>query len=269
MRSVRFLFTRRWILFAITVALLAALAWRLGEWQFHRLEERKERNAIIERNLGAPPTAVDQVLAEGRPVDSEDQWLRVTATGSYDASNTVVVRYQTRHGGAGVDVVVPLLTDSGTALLVDRGWVASENRAADVSDVPSPPTGEVTVTGWVRIDATGSSTSVTDHSVRSIASGPIGAAIGRPVYGGFVDLESESPAPAAPLERTELPELDNGPHFFYGLQWWFFALLAIFGFFYLAYDEWRGGPRSRRGSQAAQQAPVDGDHSAGDPARRG
>ena len=25
----------------------------------------------------------------------------------------------------------------------------------------------------------------------------------------------------------ELPELDNGPHFFYGLQWWFFGLLAL------------------------------------------
>ena len=44
----------------------------------------------------------------------------------------------------------------------------------------------------------------------------------------------------------ELPELNNGPHFFYGLQWWFFGVLAIFGFFYLLYDEWRNGPRGER-----------------------
>ncbi len=37
--------------------------------------------------------------------------------------------------------------------------------------------------------------------------------------------------------HAELPDLGNGPHFFYGLQWWFFGVLAVFGFFYLAYDE--------------------------------
>ena len=63
------------------------------------------------------------------------------------------------------------------------------------------------------------------------------------MLGGFVDLRSESPEPATALEPVELPELDNGPHFFYGLQWWFFGALAIFGFFYLIYDEWRGRPR--------------------------
>ena len=56
---------------------------------------------------------------------------------------------------------------------------------------------------------------------------------------GFVDLASETPEPAEPLEPTELPDLGNGPHFFYGLQWWFFAVLAVCGFGYLAYDERR------------------------------
>ncbi len=44
----------------------------------------------------------------------------------------------------------------------------------------------------------------------------------------------------------ELPELGNGPHFFYGLQWWFFGVLAVFGFCYLAWDERRHGPRGER-----------------------
>jgi cytochrome oxidase assembly protein ShyY1 len=268
-RSLGFLVSRRWILFLLAVIALAALAWRLGEWQFHRLDERKARNAIIERNLTAPATPVDQVLAVGRPVATEDQWRRVTATGTYDVSNTVVVRYQTRSGAAGVDAVVPLVTSSGTALLVDRGWVATENAGASAADVPPPPTGPVTVTGWVRIDATGSSTTVSDHSVRSISSAAIGPAIGHEVYGGFVDQQTEDPAPTTPLAGTEMPELDNGPHFFYGLQWWFFAALAIFGFCYLAYDEWRGPRRNATGSEAAEHAPVDGERDAGDPASRG
>ena len=88
-------------------------------------------------------------------------------------------------------------------------------------------------------DATGGSTQVVDASTRAINSAAIGQAIDEQVYGGFVDLVSEDPAPSTKLEPADLPDLGNGPHFFYGLQWWFFGLLAIGGFLYLVVDEWR------------------------------
>jgi cytochrome oxidase assembly protein ShyY1 len=144
-------------------------------------------------------------------------------------------------------VVVPLQTEAGPALLVDRGWLSTDNSGAAPDDVPAPPAGEVTITGYVRKDATGDSARVSDGSTRSISSARIGPAIDHEVYGGFVDLVSEDPLPETPLLKAELPDLGNGPHFFYGLQWWFFGLLAVFGFVYLAYDEWRGGPHDRRG----------------------
>ena len=239
MRSPGFLLSRRWVLFALVVGLLAWAAWLLGQWQFHRLDDRRERNAVIERNEDLAPAAVDEVLAPGRPVDPQDEWRVVEATGTYAVDDTVIVRYRTRDGAAGVDVVVPLVTESGAALLVDRGWMATDNRGLDAADTPPPPEGEVTVTGWVRQDATGDSTSVSDGSTRAISSEQIGEAIDQEVFGGFVDLRSEDPPAAEPLELAELPELDEGPHFFYGLQWWFFGALALFGFCYLAYDEWR------------------------------
>jgi cytochrome oxidase assembly protein ShyY1 len=245
-RSLRFLLSRRWVAFFLVVVVLAYATWWLGRWQFHRLEDRQRDNAVVERNEGASPAPVDDVLAAGREVDPDDEWRLVTATGSYLSDETVIVRYRTRDGASGVDVVVPLQTDAGPALLVDRGWLATGNSGATPDVVPAPPSGEVTVTGYVRKDATGDSAQVTDGSTRSISSVQIGPAIGREVYGGFVDLASEDPAPETPLLKAELPDLSNGPHFFYGLQWWFFGLLAVFGFLYLAYDEWRGGPRDRR-----------------------
>ncbi len=270
MRSLSFLLSRRWLLFAITVVLLTALAWRLGLWQFHRLEDRKATNAIVERNVAADPVPAADVLEIGSPARSSDEWKRVTATGEYDAADTVVVRYQTREGEAGVDVVVPLHTEEGAVLLVDRGWMAASNRGADVSDVPAPPAGRVTVTGWVRLDGTGSSTRVSDQSVRSISSSSIGEALDLEVYGGFIDLDTEDPAPAQALAKAELPDLGNGPHFFYGLQWWFFGLLAVFGFFYLLYDEWRGPERTtgrtRRWLQGPEHPAVDGQHDPADKA---
>ena len=259
MHRLGFLVSRRWGFFFIAVILLSWLAWELGQWQFDRLDDRRDRNALVERNEHRDPVPVEEVLAPGRSVGVEDEWSLVTATGTYVADDAVYVRYRTNKSRSGVQVVMPLLLDSGATLLVDRGWWPAQNRGEIPDDVPAPPPGLVEVTGRVRADTTGDATKVTDHSTRAVSSQRIGEAIDQETLGGFVELVSESPEPAEALVPTPEPELDEGPHFFYGLQWWFFGGLAIFGFCYLLYDEWRD---RRRESEAAQETAVDGD---GDP----
>ena len=279
MHKLRFLVSRRWVAFAFVVVFLGWVAWRLGEWQFDRLEERQDRNATIERNERAGADPIVEVMAPGRDVTRDTEWRIVEATGTYAVEDTVIVRYRTREGAAGVDVVVPLELPDGSSVLVDRGWFGTDNRGATSEDVPEPPAGEVTVTGFVRQDAEGDSTQVSDQSTRAVNSAEIGQALDREVLGGWIDLRTESPEAATPLAPVEMPELNEGPHFFYGLQWWFFGALAIFGFFYLMYDEWRGGrgpwgktrdEGARSGaaadrwpaSEAAQEAAVDRKHHA-------
>jgi cytochrome oxidase assembly protein ShyY1 len=254
-RSWRFLLSRRWVLFFLTVVVLGYACWWLGEWQFHRLEHKKADNAIVRANYDAPAEPVADVLAPGRTVADHDEWRVVRATGTYDASKTVIVRYRTNDDGdPGVDVVVPLVTTDGTSLLVDRGWLSTEADVPAPGDVPAPPAGKVTVTGWVRQDWSGSSTTITDQSVRAVSSAVIGPALGLKVYGGFVQLRSETPPPATPLTPSDKPDLSNGPHFFYGLQWWFFGVLAAGGFGYLAWDERQHGNRGERRRAAAAAA---------------
>lgn len=229
------------MLFALAVAVLAVGTWRLGEWQFDRLHDREQRNEWIRVNLEADPAPVGDVLAVDDDLPREREWLRVRASGTYDEAATVVVRYQTRDGEAGVDVVTPLLTEAGTAVLVDRGWIPTDNTGATPDDLPAPPAGTVEVVGWVRADATGRGIAVEEGSTRAISSDAIGETLTYPVYNGYVDAESETPPPEVVPEPTELPDLGEGPHFFYGLQWWFFGVLALFGFGYLAWDERRKG----------------------------
>jgi cytochrome oxidase assembly protein ShyY1 len=236
----KFLLTRRWLLFGLAVVLLALGAWRLGVWQFDRLHQREQRNEWTRTNLAAEPAPLGDVLSVSDGVDEDQEWLRVRATGEYDAAATVIVRYQTREGESGVDLVTPLVGKDGTALLVDRGWVATDNTGSTPTDLPAPPTGQVEVVGWVRADATGRGIEVEDGSTRAISSSTIGETLDMPVYRGFVDAETETPEPDVAVQRAELPDLGEGPHFFYGLQWWFFGLLAIFGFGYLVRDEMRG-----------------------------
>jgi cytochrome oxidase assembly protein ShyY1 len=280
--SLRFLLSRRWLLLLLTVLLLAYACLLLGRWQWHRLEGKRAGNAIIRANEKASPVAAERLLRHGVDPPDSAQYAVVSATGRYDASKTVVVRYQTRDGNAGVDVVVPLMTASGTALLVDRGWFATSNQGlTDASQVPAPPSGQVTVTGWVRQNAGGSSADVVNASARAISSTEIEAAIGVPTYGGFVQLLTESPKPATPLTRADPPDLSNGPHFFYALQWWFFGILALFGYGYLAWEEATGRAALRRAQQPAKKrmpatrsershhTAVDGQHGAADERRGG
>ena len=245
-----FLLSRRWVLFGIAVVLLAVGAWRLGEWQFDRQHDREQRNEWTRSNSAAEPAPVEDVLSTTDGVDPDQEWLPVRATGEYDAEATVVVRYQTNDGEAGVDLVTPLVTDAGPALLVNRGWVRTSDPGVTASDLPEPPPGEVEVVGWVRADATGRGIAVEDRSTRAVSSRQIGATSDIPVYRGFIEARSETPAPAVPVERVGLPDLSEGPHFFYGLQWWFFGALAVFGFGYLMYDE----KRRRHGGTAKGQA---------------
>jgi cytochrome oxidase assembly protein ShyY1 len=281
-RSLRFLLSRRWVLLLLTVLLLAYACLLLGQWQWHRLEGKKAGNTVIRVNEKASPVPVDQVLRRDTDPPDDTQYAVVSATGTYDASKTVIVRYQTRDGNAGVDVVVPLVTDTGTALLVDRGWLATANQGStDPSQVPAPPSGRVTVTGWVRQNAGGGSAQVVNASTRAISSTEIEPAIGLPTYGGFVQLLTESPKPATPLTPADPPDLSNGPHFFYALQWWFFGILALFGYGYLAWEELTGRGARRRAqqpakkpapagpSQRAHHAAVDGQHGAADEGRSG
>ncbi len=257
-----FLLSRRWVLFALAVALGAWGAARLGEWQFHRLHERQHSNEVIGRNLTASPVPVGDVLSPDHGPSADAEWRRVTVHGTWDDKHTVVLKYQTRDSGAGVDVVTPLVTADGTAVLVDRGWMASKNSGAARPKLPPTTDGPVTVTGYVRQDATGGSTRVSDLATRAVSSRTIGDVLPYPVYRGFLDLESESPKPDRSLAAVELPDhTGNGPHFFYGLQWWFFGALAVFGFCYLVWDEFRRRRKEQEGqSEGAQHPTVDREH---------
>ena len=264
----KFLLSRRWATFAIVVILAAWGAWALGQWQFHRLQEKRHSNVVTRTNLKALPVPIGQLMAPGKQPSKNVEWRRVTVHGTYDDAHTIVLKYQTRDGASGVDVVTPLRKSDGDAVLVDRGWMQSENSGNVRPKLPAATSGQVTVTGLVRRDAHGGATDIGDMATRAISSTAIGKVVDYRLYGGFLDLEVQSPpaTTGVSLEKAELPDdTSDGPHFFYGLQWWFFGILAVFGFFYLMYDEVKRASEARAAaaSEGTQHAAVDGQHHPG------
>jgi cytochrome oxidase assembly protein ShyY1 len=250
----RFLLQRR-LGFALLVLVLAGVCVRLGFWQFDRMSQRREDNARIGVNLEREPVAVGDLVSAGGSVPLQQEWRQVSATGTYDPSNQVVVRYQSRESGRGVDVVTPLITSGGTAVLVDRGWMLGDSPGA--ADIPVAASGTVTVTGWLRRDSSAgaAATEPEQGQVRAVSSAGIAPTLGYPVYPGYVALTAQSP-PQSGLAPAEPPDLGRGPHFFYGLQWFFFAGLALFGWFYFAWVE--AHPRSAPAQRARTMPPSTG-----------
>jgi cytochrome oxidase assembly protein ShyY1 len=242
----RFLLTPRWLGLAAVVLVLAVAAVRLGGWQFDRRDERRAANITTEVNLAAEPVPVGSLLASIDEVDGDLEWRAVTATGTYDGAAELYVRNQSREGeGPGVSLVVPLTTDSGEVVLVERGWVSTAAGPTQLPEVDPPPTGEVSVTGWLRRDSEAGpeATAPVDGTVRAVDSDAIGESLGRDLLPGYIALTEQVPAADPALAPQPRPDLGRGPHFFYGLQWWFFALLALVGYVWFAWSE--AHPRRR------------------------
>lgn len=235
-----FLLNRRWLGLLAFVVLFGAVCFRLGLWQIHRLEHRLDRNEVITAHFAADPVRLDAAAPPGTTVDEDLEWTRVLLRGTYDPEHAVSVKYTTRDAAPGVDVVVPLRLDDGTAVLVDRGWMQSDNSNRR-PELPEAPHGEVTVEGWLRPDsaAGGDAVRVHDGQVRAIDSSGVGEYTGYDLRDGYVNAQAESPAPATALAAEPEPELGQGPHFFYALQWWFFGLLGISGYVWFAVQESR------------------------------
>ena len=222
---------RRTILLTLGAFALAALCVRLGFWQWHRMEHKKFQQAIIERHLGVDAVPVRSVLRPGRAVADDDEWTRVRATGTFETRGQVTVKFTPRDGRAGADVVTPLVLPDGSALLVDRGWIPTANTNARPTGIPTPPPGQVTVEGWLRPDNQAGENAVVpvDGQVRAIASHGLEKYVGRELLPGFINLQQ--PAMTG-LAREPRPHVGHALNFFYALQWWFFAGLALIGPFW-------------------------------------
>ncbi|HEY9378383.1 MAG TPA: SURF1 family protein, partial [Jiangellaceae bacterium] len=154
----RLLTSRRWLLRILAGIVLVIAFVRLGMWQLDRNEERAAHNAVIEANSQRDPVPVEDLLEPSNTVDEQQVWTPVQARGSYDVDHEFVVRLRPLDGQPGVHVLTPLVTASGDALLVDRGFVPHEGSPTSSPAIPEPPPGQVEVIGRVRASEEGRGT---------------------------------------------------------------------------------------------------------------
>lgn len=209
----------------VALLLIAGCLWA-SQWQFQRGIDRQDRNAIIESQLQL--SAID--LSETMRDFPKYEWRTVTTLGTFDSAKQILLKNRYFEGVYGYEVLTRFTSSDGRSFWVDRGWVKAGKDATTAPIVSAPPTEEVSIKARLRLD-------------RSL---PQGAFFALPSSGGgmisklnaqtdsqsegfYLDLLSGSLDSLTPEVPAQVPELSDGPHLAYSLQWIFFAGLVIYG----------------------------------------
>lgn len=246
--------------------LVLAAAWMwlcvfAGHWQWGKYVERSTYATAIADHYEADPVPLTSELpTPGASLAAADEWTKVTATGRYDGPARVLVRTRNHSQGLGYELLVPLQTAQGT-LVVDRGWLPYPRTSTDLPDIPAPPDGEVTVTGWLVRSENPVDRALPGRQIATVSTAQVAELLGGPVYAPYLVLDSESPTPGTPAVPLDPPTPDLGPHQAYAIQWWLFS---IFGFVFIGVGVRNEALAARVAGPGADTAPTGEDAEAVD-----
>jgi len=199
----------------------------LGLWQLERLDDKKAFNSVLRSHTAAPIQTLDQAVPSTWN-KATSEWIRVSITGSYNTSQAVTVINRSQDGTAGYNSVVPFTSLNNRTILVNRGFVPL------VLPAPSAPTEQLEIVGYLRASQSRGalgpvdSTEVGTTEFQRFDIPLISSNVGGEIEPMFLQLIQESPASNSPWPAVvQLPPLDEGTHFSYALQWFFFCLVAL------------------------------------------
>lgn len=230
-RGLSILLTRRWVGYLVAVVVFALACVSLGLWQFARLDEARLQMSRIATNYDARPVPIENLLPADGSFEPGDTWTPVLASGTYDTQRQLLVRSRPHDGQVGFEVLTPLRLDDGRVFIVDRGWIPSAQTTADASDIPNPPSGRVEVVARLKpSEPPLAGREASKGTVATIELALIDDILGGTVItGAYGLLASEVPPVDVMPIASVRPELDEGPHLSYALQWILFAIMGFVG----------------------------------------
>jgi len=216
-----------WALFKSIIALLLIILCLWGsQWQYHRGVDRHARNAIIEKRIAQSPIELNTV--KGDLADYE--WQRVVVAGTFNPDKQILLRNRYNDGKYGYEVLTLFTSTDNKSFWVDRGWVQAGATATTPPVVTALPSGEVSISGRLRLDSSlprGSFFALPDKGEGLVSELNAQSQLDTEKF--YIDLLSGSEKSLTPEVTAQLPELSDGPHMAYALQWIFFGGLVLYG----------------------------------------
>jgi cytochrome oxidase assembly protein ShyY1 len=217
----------RYALLKTLVALLLVLLclWA-AQWQYHRGVDRHARNNLIVEQSQLPAVELGELTGN---IDSFE-WRTISIQGVFDDKNQILLRNRYSEGVYGFEQLTLFVFDQ-RKIWVDRGWIKAGSNATIPPQLQQTNDENVRITGRLRLDSSlpqGKFFAVANNSQRDLVS-QLDAREGIQTENFYIDLISVSDPAMNPDVPVELPELSDGPHMAYALQWIFFAALVIYG----------------------------------------
>jgi len=209
----------------IALFLILGCLWA-SQWQFQRGIDRQNRNSNIESALSKSPLQL-QTISSGY---ESAEWRTVVASGTLDSTNQILLKNRYFEGVYGYEVLTRMKLDDGRDVWLDRGWVKAGKDAKTAPVISSIPEGRISITARLRLDRSlpqGAFFALPVTGAGMISK--LNAQSGLDSEGFYLDLLDGSDPSLKPDVPAQVPELSDGPHLAYALQWIFFAGLIGYG----------------------------------------
>ena len=170
------------------------------------------------------------MLSEVANDPTSSEWRTVRAIGTFDVQEQILLRNRYWEGKYGFEVLTLFNTTDGMRFWVDRGWVQAGATALTPPVITLVPQSEVSIAGRLRLDSSlprGSFFALPGKGEELIRK--LNAQSQLETANFYIDLLSGSEPSLTPAVTAQLPELSDGPHMAYALQWLFFGGLIIYG----------------------------------------
>ncbi len=211
---------------SVIVLLVAATCVRLGIWQLQRLTEKRTRNEATQQRITQPPASLTAISDD----TSGLVFRRVVLDGQYDNAHTIIIAGRSLRGVPGVHVLTPMNL-GGAAVLVNRGWMPSADAARiEVDSIVEPPAENLQALLTPFPESYGNPGAA--DSFQRVWFQMDGERLRRQFPYRVLPIVAQIlPHPGQPQFpiRLKPPEMDEGPHFGYAVQWFSFALIAVVG----------------------------------------
>ena len=209
----------------IAILLIGFCLWA-AEWQYQRGVDRHARNTVIAKQSVMAPVNLSEIKGGAASVE----WRTITLRGNFDEANQILLRNRYNEGVYGFEQLT-LFAFEDRKIWVDRGWIKAGANATITPRLQETTSEDIEITGRIRLDSSlprGRFFAVANNSEKNLVA-QLDARKGIQTENFYLDLISTSIPAMNPDAPAELPELSDGPHMAYALQWLFFAGLIIYG----------------------------------------
>ena len=258
MRRWIFLLHPSWLALAAVALTFAYLCFTvLAPWQLGKNTATSRENTQLQRALTAEPVPVTTLLPDQDSAAPDAQWQKVSATGHYLPDAQVLVRLRVVEGEPAFEVLVPFVVEGGPTVLVNRGYVHSE-QASRVPAIRRAPENRVSIVARLRdpqppIPGKDSLFENGTRQIYSVDTAQVAALTGVPLTVSYLQLTDDQPGG---LGVIGLPHLDSGPFLSYGIQWIAFGILAPIGLGYFIVSEVRARRKADDDTASADTDPA-------------